>query len=82
MPPLDYALVYRVKRENPQLRIVVNGGIASLDDAGAKIKAALFGRSLASRKPVLRPVTVRFSPRYPTPRSGPVRAQAEWRAAA
>jgi len=33
VPPLDYALVYRIKRENAHLTIVVNGGIASLDDA-------------------------------------------------
>src|ERR1700686_5210221 len=30
VPPLDYDLVYRVKREHPHLVIVMNGGIASL----------------------------------------------------
>lgn len=60
----------------------VTAVLALLDDSGTKIKAALLGRSLASREPVARPVTVRFSPRYPTPRSEPVRVQAEWRAAA
>src|SRR3974390_1486118 len=33
VPPLDYELVYRLKHENPSLAIVINGGIASLEDA-------------------------------------------------
>jgi tRNA-dihydrouridine synthase A len=33
VPPLDYALVYRVKQERPNLTIVVNGGIETLDQA-------------------------------------------------
>ncbi|MBI3677165.1 MAG: tRNA dihydrouridine(20/20a) synthase DusA [Proteobacteria bacterium] len=33
VPPLDYDLVYRVKREHPKLKIVLNGGIGSLDEA-------------------------------------------------
>lgn len=33
VPPLDYALVYRLKRENPKLDVAINGGIASLDQA-------------------------------------------------
>src|SRR3569833_521594 len=33
VPPLDYDLVYRVKRENPALEITINGGIQTLDQA-------------------------------------------------
>ncbi|MGZ8363979.1 MAG: tRNA dihydrouridine(20/20a) synthase DusA [Caulobacteraceae bacterium] len=33
VPPLDYPLVYRLKRERPDLTIVINGGIGSLDEA-------------------------------------------------
>jgi tRNA-dihydrouridine synthase A len=33
VPPLDYDLVYRVKREHPKLKIVINGGINTLDEA-------------------------------------------------
>jgi tRNA-dihydrouridine synthase A len=33
IPPLDYDLVYRLKTELPQVPIVINGGIASLDEA-------------------------------------------------
>ena len=32
VPPLDYELVYRLKRELPELTIVINGGIATLDE--------------------------------------------------
>ncbi len=39
VPPLDYALVRRLKRERPQLSISINGGIASLDEAEAHLGA-------------------------------------------
>ncbi|MEO8894907.1 MAG: tRNA dihydrouridine(20/20a) synthase DusA, partial [Rhizomicrobium sp.] len=38
VPPLDYDLVYRVKREQPRLTILVNGGIADLDQAAAHLE--------------------------------------------
>jgi tRNA-dihydrouridine synthase A len=37
IPPLDYPLVWRLKRERPQLTIVINGGVASLDEADAHL---------------------------------------------
>jgi tRNA-dihydrouridine synthase A len=37
VPPLDYALVYRLKAERPDLTIVINGGIADLDAAEAHL---------------------------------------------
>jgi tRNA-dihydrouridine synthase A len=33
IPPLDYDLVHRLKRERPHLTIVINGGLADLDAA-------------------------------------------------
>jgi tRNA-dihydrouridine synthase A len=33
VPPLNYPLVWRLKAERPDLTIVINGGIASLDEA-------------------------------------------------
>lgn len=33
IPPLDYELVYQMKRENPDLFVGINGGIADLDSA-------------------------------------------------
>lgn len=40
VPPLDYALVRRLKRERPHLCISINGGIASLDQAEAHLDAS------------------------------------------
>jgi tRNA-dihydrouridine synthase A len=37
VPPLDYARVYRLKAAHPELEIVVNGGIASLEEAEAHL---------------------------------------------
>jgi tRNA-dihydrouridine synthase A len=37
IPPLDYGLVYRLKRERPELTIVINGGVASLEEAQAHL---------------------------------------------
>src|ERR1700742_3392090 len=35
VPPLDYALVHRLKRGHPDLEIILNGGITSLEEAQA-----------------------------------------------
>lgn len=37
VPPLDYGLVRRLKRERPHLSVSINGGIASLDEAEAHL---------------------------------------------
>ena len=37
IPPLDYQLVHRLKRERPGLTIVINGGVASLAEAEAHL---------------------------------------------
>jgi tRNA-dihydrouridine synthase A len=37
VPPLDYGRVYRLKAAHPELEIVLNGGIASLDEAEAHL---------------------------------------------
>jgi tRNA-dihydrouridine synthase A len=38
VPPLDYPLVWRLKAERPQLTIVINGGVGSLDEAEAHLR--------------------------------------------
>jgi tRNA-dihydrouridine synthase A len=43
IPPLDYPLVYRLKRERPQLTVLINGGIRSLDEAEAHLAAGIDG---------------------------------------
>jgi len=55
VPPLDYALVYRVKQENPHLTIVINGGINTLEDAQAHlahVDGVMLGRA-AYQNPAL-----------------------------
>lgn len=37
VPPLDYALVYAMKRENPDVFIGINGGIADLEQAATHL---------------------------------------------
>ena len=37
VPPLDYAVVHRLKAVHPDLEIVLNGGIASLEQAQAQL---------------------------------------------
>ena len=39
VPPLDYALVRRLKRERPHLSISINGGVGDLDQAEAHLRA-------------------------------------------
>ncbi len=39
VPPLDYALVRRLKAERPHLNVSINGGIVSLDEAEAHLNA-------------------------------------------
>jgi tRNA-dihydrouridine synthase A len=48
VPPLDYGRVYRLKAAHPELEIVINGGIGSLDQAEghlAAVDGAALGRA-------------------------------------
>ena len=48
VPPLRYDWAYRLKRERPQLQVVVNGGIATLDEAIGHLShadGAMLGRA-------------------------------------
>ena len=40
VPPLDYGRVYRLKAAHPELEIVINGGITSLDEAEVHLAQA------------------------------------------
>ncbi|MEM9900723.1 MAG: tRNA dihydrouridine(20/20a) synthase DusA [Pseudomonadota bacterium] len=46
VPPLDYALVYAMKRAFPDLHISINGGIESLDAARAHLAPGAGGTAL------------------------------------
>ena len=48
VPPLDYPLVHRLKRERPELTIVINGGIPDLDvtlEQLEHVDGAMLGRA-------------------------------------
>jgi len=63
VPPLDHALVYRVKREHPKLTIVLNGGIATLDEAEAHlahVDGVMLGRAAYHSPGMLAEVDRRF----------------------
>jgi tRNA-dihydrouridine synthase A len=63
VPPLDYAIVYRLKRERPALTIVLNGGVASLDDAGTHLRhvdGVMMGRAAYHTPALLADVDTRF----------------------
>ena len=48
VPPLDYACVHRLKAAHPDLEIVLNGGIASLEQAQAqfgRVDGVMMGRT-------------------------------------
>ncbi|MDB5740840.1 MAG: TIM-barrel protein yjbN family [Alphaproteobacteria bacterium] len=63
VPPLDYALVYRVKQERPGLTIAVNGGIETLDQAEEHLRhvdGVMLGRAAYQNPSLLADVDARF----------------------
>ncbi len=63
VPPLDYALVYAVKRENPELTIVLNGGVETLDAAEAclaHVDGVMLGRAAYQSPALLADVDARL----------------------
>ncbi len=63
VPPLDYGLVYRLKQENPRLAILINGGIATLDEATEHLKhvdGVMLGRAAYHSPAILADVDARF----------------------
>ena len=63
VPPLDYALVYRVKQERPQLTILINGGIETLEQADAHLNhvdGVMLGRAAYHNPVLLAQVDARF----------------------
>ena len=63
VPPLDYGLVYELKRAHPELTIAINGGIASLDEANAHlahVDGIMLGRAAYHEPALLGQVDRRF----------------------
>lgn len=63
VPPLDYDLVYRMKRENPDVFIGINGGIADLDQASEHLQhmdGVMLGRAAYHNTSILADVDRRI----------------------
>lgn len=63
VPPLDYPLVWRLKRERPDLTVVINGGIGSLDEAEAHlahVDGVMLGRAAYHTPAILAEADRRF----------------------
>ncbi len=63
VPPLDYELVYRIKQENPGLVIVINGGIATLEEVErhlAHVDGVMLGRAAYQSAALLAEVDARI----------------------
>ena len=77
-PPLDYDLVYRIKRENPALTIILNGGIQTLDEAAAHlghVDGVMLGRAAYQNPAQLAEIDARF---FGDPPRSLAAALAEW----
>ena len=51
LPPLNYAMVYRLKADFPELEIIINGGVTSLAAAAEqliRVDGAMIGRAVCS----------------------------------
>jgi len=56
IPPLDYGLVHRLKRERPGLTVLINGGVASLGEALAHLShvdGVMLGRAAYHQPAIL-----------------------------
>ncbi|MEQ8514032.1 MAG: tRNA-dihydrouridine synthase, partial [Chromatocurvus sp.] len=63
IPPLNYAWVYRLKRELPTLEIIINGGIRDLDACASHldhVDGVMLGREAYQNPWVLAQVDSRF----------------------
>jgi tRNA-dihydrouridine synthase A len=80
VPPLDYELVYRVKRERPDLTILVNGGIETLEQAEDHLRhvdGVMLGRAAYQNPVLLAEVDARFFGGAPVDLDAAVEAYAE-----
>lgn len=63
IPPLNYARVYRLKQAHPELTIIINGGIGSLDEAENHldhVDGVMLGRAAYHTPWILADVDSRF----------------------
>lgn len=70
IPPLNYERVYRLKRDYPDLEIVVNGGIKDteqVDSALQHVDAVMIGRQAYQQPFFLAELEHHFNPDWPLP---------------
>ena len=71
VPPLDYPLVYRLKRDMPEMEIIINGGVPDLDATAEHLKhvdGVMLGRAAYQTPYVLAEADRRFyDPAAPVP---------------
>ncbi|MBU2533464.1 MAG: tRNA dihydrouridine(20/20a) synthase DusA [Alphaproteobacteria bacterium] len=79
IPPLDYARVYRLKDAHPELNVIINGGIVSLEEVDrhlAHVDGVMLGRAAYQAPWLLAGVDRRyFDPHLPPPDRATVLAQ-------
>lgn len=74
IPPLDYARVHRIKRDFPDLCVVLNGGLATLEDGLAQlahVDGVMFGRAAYERPLLLADLDARVYGGMPLPVPSP-----------
>jgi tRNA-dihydrouridine synthase A len=84
VPPLDYGLVYELKRARPDLTIMINGGIGSLEEAEAHlahVDGVMLGRAAYQTPAILLDVDAQFFGDRPCDLSDAVAAYAAYVAA-
>jgi tRNA-dihydrouridine synthase A len=70
VPPLDYERVYQLKRDYPELEIVINGGLASLPQVDAvlgHVDGAMIGRQAYHQPYFLAELEHHFNPGWAIP---------------
>lgn len=70
VPPLDYERVYRLKRDFPELEIVINGGlteVGQIDDVLQHVDGAMIGRQAYHQPYFLAELERHFNPAAGTP---------------
>ena len=70
VPPLDYERVYRLKADYPELEIVLNGGLTSLESVSAalgSVDGAMIGRQAYHQPYFLAELEARLNPGWQAP---------------
>jgi len=78
IPPLNYERVYRLKRDFPDLEIIINGGLADLaqvDEVLQHVDGAMIGRQAYHQPYFLAELEHHFNPDWALPDRGDIVAQ-------